>query len=70
MKYTRYILRLVYKTPNYKYYLAAFGGKGRHLNREDMSLVLHSMRQLFALPLNQGTENTKVAKSLNFVPIN
>ena len=26
--------------------------------------------KLLALPLNQGTENTKVAKSLNFVPVN
>ena len=28
------------------------------------------MWQLLALPLNQSTEITKVAKSLNFVPVN
>ena len=42
-----------------------------YLSREDMSLVLHSMKTdvtLLALPLNQGTEIKK--KMLNFIPIN
>ena len=42
-----------------------------YLNREDMSLVLYRMKSdvttSSTIPLNQGTENTKVAKSFNFV---
>ena len=44
--------------------------KNTSLSREDMSLVLHEMKQLLALVLNQGTENTKVVKLPNFVPVN
>ena len=39
-----------------------------------MSLVLHRMKTDVTTPctasINQGTENTKVAKSLNFIPVN
>ena len=44
-----------------------------YFSREDMSLVLHRVKtdvKLIGLPLNHGTENAKVAKSLNFVPVN
>ena len=45
-----------------------------YFSREDTSLVLHSIKTdvttSIALSLNQGAEITKVAKPLNFVPVN
>ena len=44
-----------------------------YLSREDMSLVLHSVETDVITSFtaaNQGTKNTKVVKSLNFVPFN
>ena len=44
-----------------------------YLSREDMSLVLHRMKTdvtTSSTAQNQDTENTKVAKLLNFIPVN